>query len=1531
MNKKAYLLLVTLMLVFVFCGSSAVTAADPTNNTINGTITIKEYNATKNLANATVTVNASGKVLGSAKTDQNGYYSINFFSNQTKFNVTAFYVGCTPVTNQISLVKGTGSDSNYYNTTNIQLTPKNITVASTGSGLNVYIKEKGSYNNFAGVIKVTYGGKTYTAYCIDIYTPISIDDVLLVGGPLPGSTGDIPQSVDWAKVNYIVSHYDSSKNTTTDAKNIEAAAIQCAIWYYTSLEYGKYPGNNTAQPGYYQFMTYNSSYGNPYDGYLQNAVGGSRNTVANRAWQIINGAQSMLYPYTIDLIPNTNKLGNGQSQNLSAMVRDQYGNPISNVTVNFTTSSGTLNATSAITDALGIARVSISNLAQSASTSITASVDGNYSTLLYDDPLNPLQNLIAGNLLPFTLSDTSYITTDVKANVSLSQTVTSPVNVGGTVTYTVTVTNKGPNTATGIVIQDLIPTGLSNVVVSNSSGTSYNNGIWIIPTLNNGASVTLTITGTATATMAGLNTTNTATRIAQDQYNEESNATSAVVYTKKADVSLSQTVNGASSGNLVLNVGDRLTYIITASNGGPDAATQINIRDLVPGGLTGVTVTPSVGTYDSTTGIWTILSLANGTSATLNITGLVGPTMAGINTTNIANVVSQNEYDPTVPSTTSIPVYTKKANVVLSQSVNSPVNVGDVVKYIITALNNGPDTATNIIIQDFIPALSGVLVTTSVGSYDNTTGIWSIPSLENGTSAYLNITGAATLAMAGTNTTNIVTQIGQTEYNEAFSSVSAKTYTKLATVSVTNTANSASLNVGQTGIFTVIVTNNGPDTVTNINITDLIPGFNGSVTSGSYDSSTGVWTISSLSPGATATLTLSGLITSAMAGTNVTNHVTETQTEAPFSVNVSDATIHVKKANVVLSQVVNSPVNVGDSVVYVVTARNNGPDNATNIVISDVIPTGLTGVTVTPSVGIYDSTTGVWTINSLASGVNATLTISGLAGTSMAGKNTTNTATQIEQTEFSDLYTSANATVYTKLADVKMTQTVTTPVNVGGTVTYVVTITNTGPDAATNFIIQDNVPVGLVNYTITPSTGTYLNGNWTIFSLANGATATLTITGKASAAMAGKNTTNIATKITETEYDPTTIGESVEADAYTKEANVVLTQTGSYNKNNVTFIVTARNNGPDNATEINIKDLIPAGLSGVIVTPSVGTYDIGTGIWYIPVLANGTNATLNITGTGVVQTTINNTANKTSQVEFDPATPDLIKSIVYIPVVDIRIRSNPWGYDTLAGKYWDYYFESNTPVIMVVVDNRGPDDATGVVIEYIIPAGFEYCGNSTKGDGYTTYVYDAINKRGILTWYIGDMPKGTAASMHVFLSIVQSGNKTANMTTIAKFKSVDQVEQGSGANQASCSIDTPVYADVQLNQSLITFTNENKKYVTYTITVRNNGPFNSTGINVTDKLPTGLSYVGNFISMDGGVTWAADTLAYNSTSGVWTIGNLNYGSQSIMLNITAEITATSGILRNNAVVTSAVFDQHGLNNGQTTVFDVLETDYSIKN
>ncbi|MDP3034260.1 MAG: hypothetical protein Q8M97_04015, partial [Methanobacteriaceae archaeon] len=521
----------------------------------------------------------------------------------------------------------------------------------------------------------------------------------------------------------------------------------------------------------------------------------------------------------------------------------------------------------------------------------------------------------------------------------------------------------------------------------------------------------------------------------------------------------------------------------------------------------------------------------------------------------------------------------------------------------------------------------------------------------------------------------------------------------------------------------------------------------------------------------------------------------------------------VPLATIILYQTVNTPVNVGDKVTFLVTATNNGPNTATNINIRDFIPAGLTGVTVTTSTGTYNSTTGIWTITSLANGSSAVLNITGTASAAMAGKITNNTATEISQTQNTTQLPSSTKGVYTKMADVVMSQTVTTPVNVGDVVTYIVSIINIGPDAATNFIIRDIIPDGLLNVVVTPSTGTYSNGNWTVPFLANGDSTTLTITAVASAAMAGKNTTNTATKIFETEYDPTTIGESVSSDAYTKEADLVVTntangdrlnvgemgtftvvvtnngpddatnivitndalpdgftaswdngnyenniwtisslasgesatitftcdalydsyagttitnhievdlteypftvnvddssiyvkmanvainQTGSYNKNNVTFVVNVKNNGPDNATNILIENTIPEGLTNVVFTPSIGTYDSETGIWTIPLLTNGQVATLTVTGTAVPQSTIFNRISIISQDEYSQ---DSKKSFgaTYLPESDVRVSLY-----TSTGKYtnWDV---NNVVSWVAEIINLGPDDAHDVVVTVLLP------------------------------------------------------------------------------------------------------------------------------------------------------------------------------------------------------------------------------------
>ncbi|MEN6592900.1 MAG: DUF11 domain-containing protein, partial [Methanobacterium sp.] len=107
------------------------------------------------------------------------------------------------------------------------------------------------------------------------------------------------------------------------------------------------------------------------------------------------------------------------------------------------------------------------------------------------------------------------------ANVTLTNTVSNPApNVGQQFSYTITATNNGPNTATGVQVTDKIPAGLIFNSYTASQGT-YDSatGIWNIGTLENGASATLQLFVTPTASVAGTTIINVATITAQNEFN----------------------------------------------------------------------------------------------------------------------------------------------------------------------------------------------------------------------------------------------------------------------------------------------------------------------------------------------------------------------------------------------------------------------------------------------------------------------------------------------------------------------------------------------------------------------------------------------------------------------------------------------------------------------------------------------------------------------------------------------------------------------------------------------------------------------------------------------------------------------------------------------------------------------------------------------------------------------------------------------------------------------------------------------------
>ena len=76
-----------------------------------------------------------------------------------------------------------------------------------------------------------------------------------------------------------------------------------------------------------------------------------------------------------------------------------------------------------------------------------------------------------------------------------------------------------------------------------------------------------------------------------------------------------------------------------------------------------------------------------------------------------------------------------------------------------------------------------------------------------------------------------------------------------------------------------------------------------------------------------------------------------------------------------LSKTVSNPTpNVGDTITFTVTLSNTGPNTATNVQVTDVLPAGLTFVSATASQGTYDSATGVWTVGTVdVAGVSAAL------------------------------------------------------------------------------------------------------------------------------------------------------------------------------------------------------------------------------------------------------------------------------------------------------------------------------------------------------------------------------------------------------------------------------------------------------------------------------------------------------------------------------------------------------------------------------
>jgi len=115
------------------------------------------------------------------------------------------------------------------------------------------------------------------------------------------------------------------------------------------------------------------------------------------------------------------------------------------------------------------------------------------------------------------------------------------------------------------------------------------------------------------------------------------------------------TVKTLTSGDATPAEGDTVTFAITVTNTGAAQATGVDLTDLIPAGLTASTNNGNVtgtggstgGSYNDTSGLWSIGTLANGATATLTIEGVVDAGQGGNTITNtLANPATGDQPDP---------------------------------------------------------------------------------------------------------------------------------------------------------------------------------------------------------------------------------------------------------------------------------------------------------------------------------------------------------------------------------------------------------------------------------------------------------------------------------------------------------------------------------------------------------------------------------------------------------------------------------------------------------------------------------------------------------------------------------------------------------------------------------------------------------------------------------------------------------------------------------------------------------------------
>ncbi|HDR8192883.1 TPA: DUF11 domain-containing protein [Bacillus thuringiensis] len=1130
--------------------------------------------------------------------------------------------------------------------------------------------------------------------------------------------------------------------------------------------------------------------------------------------------------------------------------------------------------------------------------------------------------------------------------------------IGDTISYTITLSNPGNVTSQNIIFTDTLPNGTTFIsgTLTNDSGTQQ------IGNPSNGIQIgNINPSGTAIITLNVLVTNipsiNPISNFSSVQFAHVVDPSQPAVSQTNVSNTVSTTINSAilstkkTADKSIVSVGDTITYTTTITNTGNTAATNITFTSAIPASTTFIPNSVTINGVQQSgaqpaLGV-NIPNIAPGETVTVTFQVNVisvppSNSIMGNDTILYSYAVDPNSAPATTSTSTNIatnPVL--DAMITMVKSVDQTLlTLGDTITYTTILTNNGNTNATNITFTDLIPdgttfitdsvTINGI---TQIGLNPNT-GI-TIGSIAPNSSISIafQVTATSTpvqnpIANSATASYTFIADPNAPIVSRNVTSNTTFTTINTATILSSKQVDKAFSHIGDTLTYTVTLTNNGNSSAQNVIFTDAMSSgtkfitnsfsINGIPQSGA-DPTNGV-NIGPITAGATVTVSFQVNVTSLPTQNPIVNFSStsyqlvsppdaETSISNPVSTQIKEAILSMTKNESV------SFADIGQTAFYTTSITNIGNTDATNIVFTDALPSGLTFVPNTltvdgvlqpnanPNTGVLLATLPPNEIYSIVFQV----TVNSIPPINPA-PNTATTTYEFTVDPVNPPISSA-ATSNTTLLQINNATIISTKTanltfaDVGNTITFTLNLPNTGNVTATDVTIIDILDSNLSfvpnSFTVNGQTipNADLSTGVNIGSINGGNTAIVTF----QATVITLPTLNPISNSASTTYhyvvDPSQppITISNQSNTTTTQINsAILTAQKNSNVSTVdigqdiTYTVTITNSGNVSATNVIFTDLIPDGTSFepnsfTLNGTSIPNADIITGVPIGDIAPNeSVIVAFHIIANEIPPINpITNQASVSFQHIVNPANPPVSKNIISNNVTT-KIESAILNTIKIGDK--TFATIGDTITYTTTITNTGNIPANNAIFSDPLPSWTQFVAGSVIVDGTPLPSASIINGVGINTIN----PNQTVT---IIFQVQIISNPTTFTPELQNLGFVNfQYNVGNALLAQPGNVETNVFV-TSINTAILSavktantaFANIGDT-ITYTVSIQNNGNTNATNVNFSDPVPTGTTFVENSFAVNGNTIPGA-----NPNNGV-NIGTVSAGSS---LTVTFQVIVTS--------------------------------------